>query len=237
MNPNRPATNGDSLYKMVAILGLALFLSPALLTKDFLSVETEIIDHERNIFFQNKKIAAANEEMAAMFSQQDMIDSDMIKKRSRLREIESQQKQIHIILVEMQQKRKPIDLTELDSLRNQLREFGVEINEKNLDFKKIGATLDEMVAITDAIKVKLDGIQDVIDNKEFDLRKVEAKIRYLERESIFNVACRVIGAIMTISGFVLWYYKTQKHIDKLFADELKTKSVKEKQTPKRRETI
>jgi septal ring factor EnvC (AmiA/AmiB activator) len=223
------STGGDNLYKFLAILGVALFISPAFLDKENQNVDIEIVDmqktiaqRQRQIDALNREISSINKEQAAIASSTDSRDKQVAAAHAaiikRAREIEKE-------LVQLQNDKEHENRERVLALAEELRSLAAMPGLKGPTYEEMERELTSLQAKLGQIGTKLDAEDSLFQDNQFELKKLGVKIDYLEKANVLSVVTRTVGAFMTVVGFILWYGNVQRFADRYAETETRKMTI------------
>jgi len=203
--------SADSLYKFVAIVGLALFIAPSLIDKDLLNIQIEIVDIQKDMALEQRQQMSIRSELENLSHEQANVDLN-----GSARQIERSQAEINEVLAlinEMKRKGPPYSLDTLSNINRRLESLGIAIDKNGIDVSKAQRQIDELTKKNELIGSKIEADSSIIENRKYDLQKIDLKLTYLRNANILEAISRTFGAVLLFGGLFLWYMQIQRHID------------------------
>ncbi len=217
MDSNISNIASDSLYKFLAILGVALFISPTFLDRDVQSVHLETIDMEKSIAQREREISSINREIDAIGQKESDIEANAAKRDSLVNDAYRRAFQrlldIKIELMSIQKDLPHANRDRLLALLAEVETIRTTTGVPGPTYEDMAAELDGVTAQLDDVAKKLGVEEGLYQDNQFELQKLQVKLDYLQGAVALMLLSRTAGAVMTVLGFALWYFRLQRHLD------------------------
>ncbi len=217
MNNGLFSFGGDNLYKFLAILGVALLISPSFFEKDWQNVELDAIDVRKSIAERDPQVSELEAQIENINAEREEIAKSIRKREAAVGSLyDAVEKRV----VEIRKELELLSHTPEPS-REKVMALVEQLKSVNMNSEMPGPTYSEMDKQLAALQNRQNEIDrklrtedSLLQQKRFEMMKWDTKAKFLEREYFWDLLSRTIGASMTIAGFLLWYGKVQKYVDR-----------------------
>ena len=205
--------SNDNLYKFIAIFGLLVFFTQSIVEQKYHEIDLELLENQKQIEIMNIQINKSRDEILNKIKQVKILEKNQKETNIELNKILEQAKKDSSYIKEFKNNNKIIP-------EKKVKEMLERINERDnqtIDLEaNIYNSIEESKKLYDELKEFNKKIYDnsiSLLTNEYELKKINEKINYINKISFQITLYRIIGLIITIIGFLLWYFKIQKYFD------------------------
>ena len=178
MNGLIPNISGDNLYKLLAILGVALFISPSFLDREYQTLALDSIDIERDIAQKDREINKLSSQIALINAQEADIERSI---KTRGESVDKAYGAVDKRVMDIRDRlqvliKNPSQLTreKLLVLVAELRTVASgKVQIPGPTYEDIDKQLKAVIENVDQIGTKLDEQRGLLEDKKFDMMKLD----------------------------------------------------------------
>jgi len=213
MNQIIPGIKTDSIYKFMAVFGLVLFLSPSVIVDKRLELKLQINEYYKTVELNKEKREKIDEMILKKNKEKENYNKTISNKNLQINEL---QKEIDSIYEEYLELQKKGTLTiEKDRYSSLITKYAKKIDElKQIKNNIYDEDYNRLIMLYDEIEAKMDEYSILLIDREYLLNEIEIKDNYINQKNVFEIFLRVLGFLLSIVGFILWYVRIQIYVDK-----------------------